>query len=232
MNICGLQKLSLLDYPGVVSCTLFTRGCDFLCPFCQNSGLVIPSKYDPIIPIEQILDFLKSRIGKLDGVTISGGEPCLQTDLIPFIKSIKDMGYLVKLDTNGNHPKILKELVENKLVDYVAIDIKNSLEKYPLTNGIKCFKTDNLIETISYLLTDPIDYEFRTTLVQEFHTLEDMIKIASLIKGANKYYLQNFVDSSNVIQKGLHPIDDKTLHLFKQKLCELGINALIRGEDL
>jgi len=230
MRICGIQKVSLLDYPNKIACTIFTQSCNFKCPFCQNAKLVIPAIFDPIIEENNIIDFLKSRIGKLDGVVISGGEPTLQNDLIDFISKVKEMGYLVKLDTNGSNLPILKELVEKKLIDYVAVDIKNSLEKYPSTCGLLQMNLDNIKQTINYLLQDHIDYEFRTTLVKEFHCLEDVNGIATLIKGCKRHYLQNFQDSEFVIRKGLHGFTDNELIQFKQKFINLGINTYIRGE--
>ena len=231
MNICGLQKVSLLDYPGLICCTIFTRGCNFCCPYCQNSGLVIPSKYDPLLDENKVLEFLKSRIGKLDAVTISGGEPTLQKDLESFIRKIKDMGYLVKLDTNGYNPDILKDLVNKKLIDYVAMDIKNSPSKYPLTASVNNLDISRIKQSIDFLINGNLDYEFRTTLIKQYHNLDDVKDISLFIKGAKKYYLQNFKDSEGVIKKGLNGFTDLEIELFKKEFIKHGTLCLIRGKD-
>lgn len=231
MNICGLQKVSLLDYPGLICCTIFTRGCNFCCPYCQNSGLVVPSKYDPLLDENEVIEFLKSRVGKLDAVTISGGEPTLQNDLESFIKKIKDLGYLVKLDTNGYNPDILIDLVNKKLIDYVAMDIKNSPLKYQNTTSTANLDISRIKKSVDFLLNGIIDYEFRTTLIKQFHRLDDVDPISIFIKGASKYYLQNFKDSNGVIQQGLEGFTNQEIEQFKAKFKQNGINCLIRGQD-
>ncbi len=231
MNICGLQKVSLLDYPGLICCTIFTRGCNFCCPYCQNSGLVIPSKYDPLLDENQVLDFLKSRVGKLDAVTISGGEPTLQKDLESFIKKIKDMGYLVKLDTNGYNPDILKNLVNKKLIDYVSMDIKNSPFKFSLTTSVNNLDISRIKQSIDFLISSNLDFEFRTTLIKQYHSLDDVKDIALFIKGCKKYYLQNFKDSSRVIKQGLSGFTDLEIELFKKEFIKYGTPCLIRGKE-
>ncbi len=230
MNICGLQKVSLLDYPGLICCTIFIRSCNFCCPYCQNSGLVIPSKYDPLLDENQVLDFLKTRVGKLDAVTISGGEPTLQSDLEAFIRKVKEMGYLVKLDTNGYNPDVLIDLVNKKLIDYVAMDIKNSPSKYSLTANAN-LDISRIKRSVDFLINGSIDYEFRTTLIRQYHSKEDVSQIALFIKGASKYYLQNFKDSSGVIKKGLEGFTNQELNDFKAEFILNGINCLIRGQD-
>lgn len=229
MKICGLVKVSLLDYPNLIAGTIFTRGCNFSCPYCQNAGLVIPSLYDPLIDTNEVLKYFKKRANVLDGVVVSGGEPTLQPDLIPFIKELKSYGLKVKLDTNGFNLLVIKELVESKLVDYIAIDIKNSLAKYSLTTNTKNLDTSKLIETIEYLKTTKLDYEYRTTFVDELHTIDDCKEIANLIKGVPHYYLQNYRDSKNTITKGLHPCSKEKLLSFQKVFLDLGIDAELRG---
>ena len=206
MYIKGLQKLTLLDYPDKMACTVFTAGCNFKCPFCHNASLVF-NRDDNRISEQEFFDFLSKRVGVIDGVCITGGEPTLQTDIVQFIKKIKEFGFLVKLDTNGYRPDMLKFLVDNKLIDYVAMDIKNCKEKYPLTSGVENIEVSFIEQSVEYLLADNVDYEFRTTVVKEYHTLDDMIKIGEWIKGAKKYYLQAFVDSGDLICDGLSSYD-------------------------
>lgn len=204
IKIGGLQKLTLLDYPSKLASTVFTSGCSFKCPFCHNKDLVfVPENYS-FLDVEDVIGYLEKRKKILDGVCITGGEPLLQEGLLSFIERIKEMGYLVKLDTNGNDPKKLKEIVSSGLVDYVAMDVKNSKEKYCATVGLneQVFDIHRIEESISFLLEDTVDYEFRTTVVKEMHQKEDLLSIASWIKGAKHYYLQQFVPSENVIEQG------------------------------
>ena len=203
MIIDGFQKLTLLDFPEKMACMIFTRGCNFKCPFCHNGPLVLNKTKEGFINESEIFEYLKKRKKLLDGVVVSGGEPLLQRDIKTFITKIKDLGYKVKIDTNGTSPLLLEELINEGLVDYVAMDIKNVFEKYPKITGCRNVNIDNIKKSINILKQDRIDYEFRTTIVKEFHTIEDIKKILSYIEGS-KYYLQNFVDSENVIQSGLH----------------------------
>lgn len=191
MKIGGIQKLSFIDYPKKLSSVIFTQGCPFRCHFCHNSSLVIPEKMAPSLLEEEIFSLLKKRRDKLDGVVISGGEPTAQKDLKEFILEIKKLGFLVKLDTSGIHPKILENLLKEKLLDYVAMDIKATLEKYP---SVINASLDPLAikESIHLLIQGSIDYEFRTTLVPFLHPLEDLLKMAELIQGAKLYVLQTF----------------------------------------
>ena len=189
MDFVGIEKLSFVDWEDKIVCTLFMQGCNFRCPFCHNENLVLNiNKKIKGIPFDSILDFLKLRKGKLEGVVITGGEPTLMPDLVDKIRKIKSLGYPIKLDTNGSNPQILKFLVENHLIDYVAMDIKNSIKKYPETIGLKKFNFENTRESISYLLSNAIPYEFRTTLVSEFHDEESIDEMGQLIKGAKKIY--------------------------------------------
>ena len=203
MGIQGIQKLTLLDFPGKVACTLFTAGCNFRCPCCHNASLVthVDGKRD--IPEEEILAFLNKRRGVLDGVCITGGEPLLWTDIEACIRKIRELGYLVKLDTNGSNVSLLKHLVEEGLLDYVAMDIKNAPDKYGLTIGIEGYHLENILQSVDFLLTGTVPYEFRTTVVREFHKREDFAAIGRWIKGAEKYYLQGFQDSGDLIAPGL-----------------------------
>lgn len=229
MKIAGLQKLTLLDYPNKIACTIFTSGCNFICPFCHNSSLVKASENALFIEENQVLDFLKSRIGKLEGVCISGGEPTLQNDLIEFIKKIKEMGFKVKLDTNGFNFEKLKFIIDSKLVNYVAMDIKNSYDKYPLTCGLNSMKLENIKNSISLLKEDRVDYEFRTTIVKELHDFDDIKKISEMLKGSKRYYLQQFEDTPYNIKQGYSAHNLETLIKFKDYLNENNIKTELRG---
>jgi len=208
----GFQKLTLLDYPGKVACTLFTKGCNFRCPFCHNSLLVEGNEKDNFTE-EEVLLYLKKRLGILEGVCISGGEPLMQQEIEAFIRKVKDMGYFVKLDTNGSYPDKLKHLVNEGLVDYVAMDIKNSFEKYAATAGVPDLNLDKIRESISFLLEGKVDYEFRTTVAEGLHTVEDIKILTQYIVGAKKYFLQNFMDSGNILGggKNLAPVAESAL---------------------
>ena len=201
MIIKGLQKLTLLDYPEKTACTVFTGGCNFRCPFCHNASLVTNLNSDEISESD-FFELLIKRKNVLQGVCITGGEPTLMPDLPEFIKRIKDLGYLVKLDSNGYRPGIIKSLVESNLIDYIAMDIKNSEEKYPLTTGITDMDMDKIKESIDFIMNCGIDYEFRTTIVRELHTPQDIEDIGLLIKDAKKYFLQGFIDSGDLISTG------------------------------
>ena len=199
MVIHGLQKLTLLDYPGHVACTVFTAGCNFRCPFCHNAGLVTHIDKNSTIPEEEFFSFLKKRQGILDGVCITGGEPLMMPDIVPFIESIKSLGYKVKLDTNGTFFDRLSEIIGKGLVDYVAMDIKNSPEKYPLTAGIASVDIEAVKNSVALLEKSNTDHEFRTTVVRELHTTEDMAEIGKWLSGTKKYFLQGFKDSGDLI---------------------------------
>ena len=197
MCILGFQKTTLLDYPHKLAATIFFGGCNFRCPFCHNAELVTQNAL-PELSHDAILAYLKKRTGILEGVCITGGEPTLSKGLPDFIHKIKNLGLLVKLDTNGSNPSMLKELMQTHTIDYVAMDIKNSPEKYEATAGAKV-NLSNIQESIDLLLTATIPYEFRTTVVRELHTEEDFIKIGQWLQGASQYYLQNFVNSDRLI---------------------------------
>ena len=226
MLIKGLQKVTLLDYPGKVACTIFTGGCNMRCPFCQNASLVTHIDEERLDE-EEFFSFLKSRIGKLDAVCISGGEPCLQKDLKEFIQKIKEMGFLVKLDTNGCFPEMLSSLLQNHLLDYVAMDIKNQKEKYDLTSGIHA-DLDKIEESIHLLQNSGIPHEFRTTVVLEFHEPSDIVKIAKWVN-PSKLYLQQFRDSEDVIQDGLHAYSEEEMQKLKENALKENEHVYLRG---
>ena len=226
MKIAGYEKLSVQDYPNHISCIIFTQGCNLKCPFCQNSTL-IPLDSKNLIDEQEILDYLNLRKKVLDGVTISGGEPTLQKDLEEFIRKIKNFGLDVKLDTNGTNYNLLEKLIEEKLVDYVAMDIKNSFSKYNKTSGIDNLENDNIIRSINLLKQNKVDYEFRTTVIDEYHTIQDIFEIIDYI-GDSKYYLQNFKNSECVLDKSLTEIADEKLKQWNNNLRKYP-NVYIRG---
>lgn len=200
MLISGLQKLTLLDYPDKVACTVFTGGCNFRCPFCHNASLVI--REYPEMAQDVVLDFLKKRAGLLDGVCITGGEPLIYDDVGDFAAKVKDMGYLVKLDTNGSFPERLESIIKRGVLDHVAMDIKNSPEKYGVTIGVPGYDIANVRKSVDIIRSSGLDYTFRTTLVKPLHTQEDVHAIGRWIEGAKKYNLQTFVDSGDLIGEG------------------------------
>ncbi|MDD6021300.1 MAG: anaerobic ribonucleoside-triphosphate reductase activating protein [Acutalibacteraceae bacterium] len=210
MLIGGFQKMTVLDYPGKVACTVFLTGCNFRCPFCHNASLVT-ERWSQGVSTGDIFAYLQKRKGLLDGVCITGGEPLLNDDIDELIRPIKELGYLVKLDTNGSNPEKLRELMENGLVDYVAMDIKNSAEKYALTCGVKAVNFTKIKESIDLLINGNVDYEFRTTVVSQLHSVEDIENVGKLVKGAKALYLQGFVDSGELIGSGMSAADKQTM---------------------
>ena len=231
MILKGLQKLTLLDYPGEIAATVFTGGCNFRCPFCHNASLVLPEKFGATLPTEEFFAFLESRKGKLRAVCVSGGEPTLMFDLEEFISRIKSMGFLVKLDTNGSRPDVLKSLVEKGLVDYVAMDIKNSLDMYPRTVGVEDFDVTPIRESAEYLMSGAVDYEFRTTLVAGLHTEREITEIGRWLEGAPRLYLQNFVDSGDLLSPGLHGLEKAELLALQGIARDFFPHAELRGVD-
>lgn len=229
MQIAGFQKLTLLDYPGKVACTVFTPGCNYRCPFCHNAGLVLPQRERQIIGEDEVLEYLVKRAGLLDGVCLTGGEPMLQKDLPDFIRRIKALGYCVKLDTNGSDPAQLEQLLDENLLDYAAMDIKNSLARYHETAGVPRVDLSGVIQSAELLMQGKIPFEFRTTIVKEFHTPEDIEAIGKWLQGAPKYYLQNFVDSGDLIRPGLHPVDEDTLRRMADILRPYVKETALRG---
>ena len=228
MLIHGLQKMTLLDYPEHVACTVFLSGCDFRCPYCHNFELVDGSA-SPIMSEDEFFGFLDKRHGLLDGVAITGGEPLMRPDLASFIKKIREMGYLIKLDTNGYHPDRLKELLEENLLDYIAMDIKNSLEKYPTTIGLSDINISLIKDSISLIMDSGVDYEFRTTVIKEFHEKDDFEKIGTTICGDKRYFLQQFVERDTVPDCSLSAPSAEEMELFLQTARIHVKNAQIRG---
>lgn len=211
MTFVGIQKFTLLDYPSKIACTVFSPGCNFRCPFCHNSEVVDLNRNQGAISEEEVLNFLKTRQGLIEGVCFTGGEPTLQSGLEDFIKKVKDLGFLIKLDTNGEKPETLKKLLNEDLLDYVAMDVKNSLKSYGKTIGIQNFSTKNIEKSIRILLNSDIDYEFRTTVVKEFHAKEDFMDIMPLLNGAKLWRLQEFRLSDTCFNKNLHSIKSDEL---------------------
>ena len=231
MLIHGLQKTTLLDFPGHVASTVFFGGCNFRCPFCHNMNLVINSADEPVISKEELFHHLSIRKGVLDGVCITGGEPTLQKDLIPFIEQIKDMGYLVKLDTNGSNPDVMEELISKSLLDYVAMDIKSSPDRYAEICGLDSFDFTPVKKSISLLKEGRLPYEFRTTMIKEYHNADTVSAIGELLDGAKAYYLQSFVDSDFVPNHNLHAFEkDELLDFVKVLKSHIDIVEL-RGVD-
>ena len=228
MIIKGFQTLTLLDFPGKTACTVFTAGCNYRCPFCHNALLVTEIGDDEYTE-EEIFAHLKRRKNVLDGVAITGGEPLMQKDIERFMYEIKDMGYAVKLDTNGSFPDKLKDILALNLADYVAMDVKNCKERYGETVGLKNFDVKPVEESIDILMNSGVDFEFRTTVTKNFHTLEDMEKLAQWIKGDEKYFLQNFVDSGNLIDSSCKGVFKKQMEEMLTAVKKYVPNAQLRG---
>lgn len=231
MKICGLNKTTLLDYPGKVAATIFLAGCNFRCPFCQNSSLVLHPDTEPAISQQEILRFLKKRQGILEGVCITGGEPTLSPDLPALIRAVKELGYAVKLDTNGSNPTVVKALAEEGLIDMIAMDIKSSPANYGKLTGLTVPNLDAVSETVDFLMNGNLDYEFRTTVVRELHQTEDFLAIGKWLSGAKAYYLQAYKDSEDVIQPGFSSYSMKELESFRDILSQNISLVKIRGLD-
>ncbi len=228
MKIHGLQKMTLLDFPGRVACTVFLGGCDMRCPFCHNAELIDGSA-EPVMDENELLAFLEKRRGLLDGVAFTGGEPTLRKDLPGLFRRIKAMGYPIKLDTNGLHPDRLKALLDEGLVDYVAMDIKNSPEKYALTAGLDTVDLDKIQQSIDLLKNGAVDYEFRTTVVDELHEAADFAKIGVWIAGAKAYYLQAFTDRDTVVFENLHAPSRERMEVYAYTVRKFVPNTALRG---
>ena len=216
MRICGLQKLAMVDYPGKLAATVFTGGCNLRCPFCHNALLVTRLAESPSLSEEEVLSFLASRKNLLDGMVLSGGEPLMQPGCPDFLQRVRELGLSIKVDTNGCYPDILGDILSRGLVDYVAMDLKNSREKYAETVGIPGFDLSPIEESIQILKNSGVDYEFRTTAVQGFHTSDDIRAIGQWVQGAPRYFLQQVVDSGNLISPGLNPLSEKELQNLAQ----------------
>jgi len=230
MKIHGLQKMTLLDFPGRVACTVFLGGCDMRCPFCHNAEL-IDGTAPAVMEEEELLAFLKKRKGLLDGVAFTGGEPLLRENLGGLFQRIREMGYPIKLDTNGTHPDRLRRLTEAGLVQYVAMDIKNAPERYAETVGLDHFDLSPVRESAALLMAGQTEYEFRTTTVAEFHDEESFRKIGEWIRGAKRYYLQKFTDRDSVPFAGLHAPEDGQMHAYLEIVKPFVGLAELRGVD-
>ena len=231
MQIYGLHKTTLLDFPEHVAATIFTGGCNFCCPFCHNRDLVLGTAGLAKIPEEEVLAFLKKRKGILTGVCITGGEPAMQPDLPAFIGKIKEMGYLVKLDTNGYRPKVLRGLLDKGLLDYVAMDIKNTKERYAITVGRENTDIGRIEESVEILKKSSIAYEFRTTVVKELHRKEDFAAIGEWLAGAKAYFLQAYQDNENVIAGGFTAYSKEEMEEFAQIVRRNIARVELRGID-
>lgn len=249
MKLAGLQKVTLLDFPGKLACTIFTCGCNFRCPFCHNEDLVWHAAQAPEYPIQTVLDYLNERKNYLEGVCITGGEPLVQKEeeIISFIQTIKDLGLLVKLDTNGTNPATLRKLIDNKLIDMVAMDIKTSIEKYPILAGLgkddfgkKALNLDNaqidnmmnnVKESIGIIMEGKINYEFRTTVIKPLHQLEDFEEIGKLINGAENYFIQSYRHASQEAAADdiFSAYSSEELETFKNIVQKYVKNAKVRG---
>lgn len=229
MEIHGFNKTTLLDYPGHVAATVFTGGCNFRCPFCHNADLVLNPKFQPMVTEEEVLSHLKKRRGILEGVCITGGEPTLQPDLPDFIEEIRYLGYLVKLDTNGYRPEVLAQLLEEGLLDYVAMDVKASPDNYQKASGCPDLDFDRIVESISILKHCEIPYEFRTTVVQGLHTVQEFDAVGRLLEGSRAYYLQAFRESENVIQAGFCSFPTEVMEEIRKKAEKYIDKVELRG---
>lgn len=208
MIIKGLQKTTLLDFPGKLACTVFTAGCNFRCPFCHNASLVVRAGEVDEIPMESFFSYISKRKDLLDGVAITGGEPLINPDIDLFIRRIREYGLLVKLDTNGAYPDRLESLLDEGLIDYVAMDVKNSKQKYARTVGLESFDTTNVERSVELIMKKAPDYEFRTTVVRELHNVDDLLQICEWIAGAKNYFLQKYVDSGDILSYGFSTYSD------------------------
>ena len=226
MKIAGFQKLTLLDYPSKVACIIFTQGCNYKCPYCQNSGLIDHSNED-LIDEEEIFKYLDKIKGIIDGIVISGGEPTIQKDLKTFMKKVKDLGFLVKLDTNGSNPNLVEEIINEGLVDYIAMDIKNVLKLYKDVTDVTP-NVENLKRSIELIKNSPIEHEFRTTIIKNIHDIDKILEICSYVEG-EKMFLQNFVRSENVLGEYLEPFSEAELVEIDNILKEKSPTVKIRG---
>ena len=229
MNISGIQKLTLLDFPGKLACTVFTSGCNFRCPFCHNASLVLPGMSDHIDE-QEVFSFLKKREGILEGVCITGGEPCLQPDLEAFIRKVRDIGFAVKLDTNGSFPEKLSSLLEKGLLDYAAMDIKTSMERYPEVCGVQNERLfENVQKSVEILKSSSVPHEFRTTTARELQTKEDFEKIGRWLSGEKRYFIQQYEASGELVGDEMTPYEKEELTEFAKVMKNFVENVEIRG---
>lgn len=231
MEFHGLNKLTLLDFPKHLACTVFTGRCNLRCPFCHNADLVLHPESEPQIPEDTVISFLERRKDSLEGICITGGEPTLQSDLLPFLERCKSLGYLTKLDTNGTRPDVIRAALEANLLDYIAMDIKNCPARYAETAGLTNVRFSAFIESVELIKNCGLPYEFRTTVVKEFHTREDLLAVGEWLAGAKCYALQAFKDSGRLIQPGLSGYTREELQEFRHMLTPYFDELLLRGID-
>jgi pyruvate formate lyase activating enzyme len=226
----GLQKLTLLDFPGYVACTLFTRGCNMRCPFCHNASLVVRAEEQKMYTNEEILHFLQKRRGMLDGVAITGGEPTLMHGLPEFMAKVRDLGYKIKLDTNGTRPNVLRDIIDRELVDYVAMDIKNSRSRYGETIGFdSSYDLAPIDESIAILREGKVDFEFRTTVSKTFHSHANIFAMGEWLAGDEKFFLQQFKDSGDLIGEKIEPYGEEEMKTLLDLIRRFVPNAQLRG---
>ena len=231
MEFHGMNKLTLLDFPKHLACTVFTGRCNLRCPFCHNADLVLCPESQPQIPEDTVISFLERRKDSLEGICITGGEPTLQSDLLPFLRRCKELGYLTKLDTNGTRPDVIKAALDANLLDYIAMDIKNCPARYAETAGLTNVRFSAFKESVELIKNSGLPYEFRTTVVKEFHTREDLLAIGEWLAGAKCYALQAFKDSGNLIKPGLSGYTREELQDFRHMLTPYFDEVLLRGID-
>lgn len=231
MDFSGIEKLDLENWDGKIVTTLFTAGCNFRCPYCHNSSLVLNPQSAPKVPWEEIISYLRKRAAVVDAVCITGGEPTLMPDLQEKISEIKEIGYLVKLDTNGTRPEVVKLLHQQGLIDYVAMDIKNSKDKYALTCGLEKVQIGDIKETVDYIISSGLNHEFRTTAIDEFHAMMDFEDIGHLIKGAKRFFIQKYVDRDGCIARGFHPVEKQKALIYKAIMEKFVEQVELRGYD-
>ncbi|GKX30161.1 anaerobic ribonucleoside-triphosphate reductase activating protein [Vallitalea longa] len=230
MNIKGFTKTTLLDYPGHIASTIFTGGCNFNCPYCHNGDLVLNHTNLDNLTENYILANIKKRCGMINSICISGGEPTLQPDLIEFLQKIKEYPIKIKLDTNGSNPHVIETAYKNNLIDYIAMDIKNSKEKYSITCD-KAINLNNIEKSIDYIKSCGIDYEFRTTVIREFHNIEDIMNIGKWLNGSKRYFIQQYIESDKQIKDGFHGHSLETLEKFQNSIKQYFESVSIRGVD-
>lgn len=227
MFISGIQRMTLLDYPGKCACTVFLALCNLRCPFCHNASLVLTNP-EPVMDEDAFFAFLKKRKGLLDGVCVTGGEPTLRKDLPEFIRKIKSMGYLTKLDTNGSSPEMLRQLLEESLLDYVAMDIKNCPDRYAATCGGPDILT-HVEDSLDLLRNSAVEYELRTTLCKPFHDEDALKAIGKWLSGTKNYYLQSFVDSGDLVGTGVSGFTKEEMEALRQAVLPYIPNTRLRG---